>query len=136
MKSLLLFLFIPFTIPPIPYRQLTWEDYKGKPEAGSTIARSYTGIVIEKDTAYAIFEPGMSWTKTNSVVTLRHEQGHFAITKMYAQFITEDMNKKDHHRLSEYLLENWGRTEDRYDEETDHGNNLEKQKEWEERIKL
>lgn len=134
MKSLLLFLFIPFTLPPIPYRQLTWEDFKGKPEAGSTIARSYTGIVIEKDTAYAIFEPGMSWTKTNGVATLKHEQLHFAITKRWASIITHSLIYGTLY-VCDYLRK-WGEEEDRYDLDTDHGNNAEKQKEWEDKIKL
>lgn len=129
-----------FLSPPIPYRQLSWSDFKGKPEAGPTIARSCTGIVIEKDTAYAIFEPDRSWTRTNDVATLRHEQGHFAITKIFASKIDQwkTYNPVDHSYSENihYWLDRWDEMEIRYDLETDHGRNEAEQKRWEEMIKL
>jgi hypothetical protein len=135
MKSLLLILFIPFSNTPISYRQLTWYDFKGVPQPGSTIARSYTGIVIEKDTAYAIFESDKSWTRTNDVATLRHEQVHFAITRLYAEFISDELKGKKKPNIDD-LLERWGIAEDNYDKDTDHGRNDAEQKKWEEMIKL
>jgi hypothetical protein len=133
MKSLLLILFIPFA-KEIPYRTLTWSDFKGKPDKSTTIARSYTGIIIEKDTAFAYFDVERSWTRTNDEAVLWHEQIHFAITKMWAMRISNSLIYGSLF-VADYLKE-WGKMEEAYDEETDHGNNLEKQKEWEEKIKL
>lgn len=138
MKSLALLLFIPLASSPLRYKQLTWADFKGAPEKSNVLARTCSGIVIEKDTAYAIFEPDKSWTRTTDVATLRHEQLHFTITKFWAEDIsrwrkewhgTEEINSK-----VQYFLEEWDSWERQYDKETDHGNNLEKQKAWEQFI--
>lgn len=135
MKLFLLIFLLPFTSAPIGYRQLRWEDFKGKP-TNDHAASTCTGIVIEKDTAYAVFEPDRSWTRTKDGGVLRHEQLHFAITAMYAQFINTDLKNKDHHQLTEDLLENWGNMEVMYERETDHGRDSTAQKRWEQMIKL
>ncbi len=134
MKPLLLLLLIPFSNRPISYRQLTWADYKGKPQS-SAIASTCSGIVIEKDTAYAIFEPDRSWTRTNDPAILRHEQLHFAITEKYADAITRSYKVNDY-RYVTMKIEEWDREEERYDYETEHGQNIAAQKQWEEKIKL
>jgi hypothetical protein len=133
MKQLLLFLFLPFP-KEIPYRTLSWSDFKGKSDNSTTIARSYTGIVIEKDTVFAYFDSERSWTRTNDSATLRHEQLHFTITQWYANDMFKSMKvgATDY----DYDIRAWGNLEKRYDEETDHGRNLEAQKKWEQKIKL
>lgn len=138
MKLYLLLLLIPFTNTPIGYRQLTWDDFKGKP-TNDHAASTCTGIVIEKDTAYAVFEPDRSWTRTKSPEVLRHEQLHFAITREYARLINRNLHYEDirgRSKLVEFNLYEWNVEEERYDLETDHGQNSEKQKQWEEKIKL
>lgn len=134
MKLYLLLLLIPFTNPPIGYRQLTWGDFKGKP-TNDHAASTCTGIVIRPDTAYAIFEPDESWTRTSNPAVLQHEQLHFAITKRYASKIASAKRGLSIN-VVDYLLGEWEATELRYDAETDHGLNAEKQKEWEQKIKL
>lgn len=136
MKSLLLFLLIPFSNSPISYRQLSWSDFKGKP-TNDHAASTCTGIVIEKDTAYAIFEPDESWTRTSNPIVLKHEQVHFAITKLYAEKIAW-LTKSRCECYSEIAeeLKKWEAMEQSYDLITDHGLNVEKQKEWEQNIKL
>lgn len=128
-----------FLSPPIPYRQLSWSDFKGKP-TNDHIASSCTGIVIEKDTAYAIFEPDRSWTRTGDSATLRHEQGHFLITRIFAEKINQwrPYNPVDfeYNKGIIYWLDKWDAMESRYDLETDHGRNEAEQKRWENLIKL
>ncbi|HSC39433.1 MAG TPA: hypothetical protein VLD19_16230, partial [Chitinophagaceae bacterium] len=43
--------------------------------------------------AYAVFDKTKSWTKTSSPKTLRHEQGHFDITEIYALQWEKEMNE-------------------------------------------
>lgn len=125
----------------MPYCTLSWSDFKGKPDNSTTIARSYTGIVIEKDTAYAYFNSERSWTRTSDCDILRHEQLHFAITKFWAKEISNWL-VLSHKIVGTYddgisaRLNMWDRDEDRYDRETNHGLNMEAQKQWEQKIKL
>jgi hypothetical protein len=126
---------------PVRYRQLTWADYKGTP-TNDHLASTCSGIVIEKDTAYAIFEPNRSWTRTNDAATLRHEQLHFAITEKWAAEIC--MWIKTNNKVTQcycmpdfsFELNSWEKEEARYDAETNHGQDTEAQKQWEEKIKL
>ncbi len=139
MNPLLLLLLIPFANSPISYRQLTWADYKGKPQS-SAIASTCSGIVIEKDTAYAIFEPDRSWTRTNDPAILRHEQIHFWITFLFARQIAlrikrgQATNEEGDGCL--VFFDEWRKMEEQYDRETDHGRDTLAQKQWEEKIKL
>ena len=123
MKYLLLILLLPFySSPSITYRTLTWKDFKGAP-TNDHAASSCTGIVIEKDTAYAIFEPDRSWTRTSDLVILRHEQLHFAITKECAEKICLNLHYPDSNgrsKLIEFNLLMWQIMEERYDTETNH----------------
>lgn len=134
MKSLLLLLLIPFASTPVRYRQLTWADFKGKP-TNDHLASTCSGIVIESDTAYAVFEPDKSWTRTNDVATLRHEQLHFSITKKFAEFVAWDAKTNDESHIV-WDLQEWSRAEEAYDSETNHGQDTAAQRQWEEKIKL
>ncbi len=138
MKPLLLLLLIPFTTPPIGYRQLTWEDFKGKPPvAAQGDACTCTNIAIGYDTAYAIFIPERSWTKTKDVRLLRHEQLHFAVTRNYADSITWYLRARCSCSIEiGEMINKWRITEQHYDAETNHGIDTIAQKHWEELIKL
>lgn len=139
MKSLLLLLLIPFSNAPIGYRQLSWADFKGKP-TNDRLASTCSGIVIEKDTAYAVFEPDRSWTRTLDVATLRHEQLHFAITEYWARKINEfgpyNGLEGKYSEIISYRLDQWNEMEARYDFETDNGRDSIAQRQWEEKIRL
>lgn len=126
MKSLILFLFLPFP-KEIPYRTLSWSDFKGKPEKGA-LATTCSGIVIDGGKTIAVFYPYESGTLTNDVAALRHEQLHFDITQTYARKIKEGCDSKD-------AIKEWILLEDKYDKETNHGLNMEIQKQWEQKIK-
>lgn len=133
MKLFLLIFLLPFTSTPIGYRQLRWEDFKGKP-TNDHIASTCTGIVIEKDTAYAVFEPDRSWTRTKDKRILRHEQLHFKITQHWASVLASYKVERD--LYIPYILEEWNQDQLRYDRETDHGRDSTAQKRWEQEIKL
>jgi hypothetical protein len=139
MKSLLLLLLIPFANAPISYRQLTWEDFKGKPPvAAQGDACTCTNIAIGYDTAYAIFIPERSWTKTNDRELLRHEQFHFTITYYWADFISRERKLKPPYSAHniEQVLRHWHDMQEKYDTETNHGTDSAAQKRWEGMIKL
>lgn len=131
-----------FLSPPIAYRQLSWSDFKGKvPASAQGDACACTNISIGTDTAFAVFFPERSWTKTNSLVVLRHEQVHFAITRHWAGMIDWSLKLNEMDRLSyshpvEDCIKKWRDMEARYDLETDHGRNEAEQKRWEQLIKL
>jgi len=128
-----------FLSPPIPYRQLSWSDFRGTPPiAIEASACTCTNIVIGMDTAYAIFDPTRSWTKTTDADVLRHEQFHFNITYYWANFIAREMKLKPPYSAHsiDQVLRLWRKMQRQYDRETDHGRNEVEQKRWEQLIKL
>lgn len=140
MKPLLISLLWFFNTPPIPYRQLTWSDYKGTPPAGvEHDAVTCTNIAIGPDTAYAIFLPERSWVRTRDDRLLRHEQLHFAITRYWAdrmnRFRIYDPVEHEYSRNIPYYLDQWREMQRQYDIETNHGQDTAAQRFWEERIK-
>ena len=139
MKLFLLIFLLPFTFTPIGYRQLTWSDFKGTPPANTeAMACTCTNIAIGYDTAYAIFLPERSWTKTNDPEVLRHEQFHFTITYFYADFISRERKLKPPYSAHpiEQILRYWREMQEKYDRETAHGTDTASQKRWEGLIKL
>lgn len=141
MKLFLLIFLLPFTNSPIGYRQLRWEDFKGKPPANTEAsACTCTNISIGMDTAYAIFLSDRSWTKTNDPELLRHEQLHFKITEKMAKdiavWIKVSNALSQHEEAISVLLYKWRLMEELYDLETDHGRDSTAQKRWEQEIKL
>jgi hypothetical protein len=138
MKLLFILLFIPFTNAPISYRQLAWSDFKGEVPANTEAsACTCTNISVGVDTAYAIFIPERSWTKTSDPEVLRHEQLHFAITKKFAEKVFWYLRARC--MCSTEIgtaINDWRVMEQQYDDQTDHGRNTEAQKQWEEKIKL
>lgn len=141
MKQYLLLLLIPFTNPPLSYRQLTWGDYRGVVPVGvDHDAVTCTNISIGPDSVYAIFLPDRSWTKTTDKVLLRHEQLHFAITRYWAerinQFRVYNAVEHEYSRNLPYYLDQWRAMQRQYDAETNHGTDTTAQKRWEELIKL
>lgn len=136
MKSLLLILFIPFSNAHISYKQLSWEDFKGRP-SGPHAAMTHCGIcvhttevndVVVKQWAEAYFDTQKSWTRTKSKEALLHEQGHFDLAKVYAAKIITGLN-------SDSLLAVYQNIQVQYDNETGHGINTEVQNKWMQLIK-
>ncbi len=135
MKTLLLLFFLPVGSH-ISYRELTWNDFRGRP-SGPHAAMTHCGIyvhttevndVVVKQWAEAYFDTQKSWTRTKSPVALLHEQGHFAISKIYAAQLKTGMN-------ADSLLAVYQNVQVEYDEQTEHGINNEMQKQWQRTLK-
>lgn len=135
--------------------KLNWTDFKAAPDSESdAVALTASGITFgyslktsgERIVDFSVtveshFYPNKSWylkDKAN-VYILGHEQLHFDITELYArkfrqqlaklkvnQNVKEQMNRM-HTSINEAINE----TQRRYDLETNHSMNMEKQKEWE-----
>ncbi|WP_416440684.1 DUF922 domain-containing protein [Leeuwenhoekiella sp. A16] len=82
------------------HKKITWEDFKGTPEAKSVfvaslnsgISHSYSldknGYLIKEESEVkAYFYPTLSWYKPELATpsVLRHEQVHFDISELYAR---------------------------------------------------
>jgi len=97
-------------------RKLEWEDFKGDVDASMPKIEALTASIIEvsssyyenevpKFNVYSYFVKSKSWTKTNSVSTLAHEQLHFDITEIFARKIRksfDSLNKKKCANIKKY----------------------------------
>jgi hypothetical protein len=137
---------------------LGWNDFKGRPRrnTGEPSAVTDTGFRVQLECredalnirVEAEFYPSSSWVKTGrkSAELLRHEQGHFDITELYARKMRKAIRDakigcEDDRRaeaagkkIFEGLDKEWEREEKRYDAETRDGTDLVRQKEALERI--
>jgi len=137
---------------------LSWDDFKGRARrnSGEPSAVTDTGFRVQlecREGALDIrveveFYGSSSWVKAarKSVELLRHEQGHFDITELYARKMRRAIREakigcEDDRRaeaagkkIFEELDKEWEKEEKRYDVETGDGTDLVKQKEAEERI--
>ena len=132
---------------------LNWSDFKGRAPRtmGEPSAMTDTGFRVQlecRDGALDIrvaaeFYLSSSWVKTarKSAELLRHEQGHFDITELYARKMRKAIREakigcEDDRtaeaagkKLFEQLDREWEKEEKRYDAETKDGIDLVKQKE-------
>jgi hypothetical protein len=133
-------------------RQLTWSDYKGRPDTNSGAAAStttYLGIeynVDKKGFTYKIqcrFSKTKSWGMSRTDMVLKHEQGHFDIAEIFARRLNKKMNeyqfietsyKKDLKKIYEDITAEKEVFQDMYDNETDHSRKKEQQAQWLKRI--
>lgn len=137
-------------------RPLTWADFKARP-MGTDRLKAMTSANIDvqvacKDfvfssTVTAVFLPQESWVQDAgkaSANLLRHEQLHFDITELHARLLRQKLStvKLDCMHLNpafSTLTKNyftaWQREETRYDVESNHGLNQEKQLFWETQVK-
>lgn len=141
---------------------IEWSDFKGEIDStkfGNALTSYKIDIVpdnvmvdedsniqeIEKLTVIANFYKNHSWTTgtfDNNLLT--HERLHFDIAELYARKIRvrfDSMKKKGEARFDVYLgnyKELWQECrlmQKQYDNETNHGVKLNKNKEWQKRIK-
>ncbi|MEO8569479.1 MAG: hypothetical protein ABI419_10090 [Ginsengibacter sp.] len=139
-------------------RQLTWSDFKGKPDEnhfGGAVTASgfafdskmnFDGKNIYLDIeVYTFFSKKDSWKKPqiNSAYHLLHEQHHFDITRMSAEKLANDLAKanftKDNYNsllnaLFEKAYKENSELQRRYDKETSHSIDTTKQQEWNDKI--
>jgi len=137
-------------------RTLTWDDFTGKPDKSSpfdahtywNVNYRYKRVVYVSDTA-KIEEPvvilelnkNLSWIKPGRETPklLKHEQGHFNIgllcqKELIDKFKTTTFTRSDFRDkiqlLFKTILDKYTAMGIKYDDETDHGKNPEKQESW------
>ncbi len=137
-------------------RKLTWEDFKGTPDATSTFW-AYTGYLIRyryadvkilsDSVTIGIFDvtveldPTRTWAKMDKVndELLIHEQGHFnigilcgrEILAAFKQTRFERSNYKDQMQsIFQEILKKYIEMGHQYDSETDHFRNKKEQERW------
>jgi len=137
-----------------PGKKLTWQDFKGRPKPTDTHKGAEITISIflkMKDTsfwsgritydAYAVAFKDESWVRPayRDDYSLKHEQVHFDIAHLYAETLEVKLNSldsktsKDQAEVERILQEHLAEMrafQDRYDRETNGGNNHAKQKKW------
>lgn len=137
----------------IPYRQLTWADYRGAiPENEPTIAaRTYTqldmGTTQSGDVyhfqvvAYVLADS--SFVRLRDDKTLRHEQTHFKIAYIEARRCMlalqplqggDSVSEKAAGILYDHFFDVTVDLEDQFDRETNHSLDELAEKSWEDRI--
>lgn len=135
--------------------KLTWADFKANPETetdavaltasgitfGYSVKTAGERIVDFSTTVESHFYPNKSWylkDQANPHI-LGHEQLHFDITELYARKFRQQLTKLkvnqnvkvQMNRLHATINKAVGETQRRYDSQTKHSMNVEKQKEWE-----
>lgn len=134
-------------------RKLNWADFQGKPKKSSpneALTDSGMSIELECDdknsravvTCY--FNPNKSWTKSKeSEYLLAHEQLHFDITELFVRKLRKKLSElgNDCQALSKHIEDYYQSNykdfvayQDRYDRETKHSLNKEKQQYWNEKV--
>jgi len=142
-------------------RPLTWNDFKGKPDAGSPFgAYTYTqfrtqpgSFTFKGDTVkwdqpieYWVELGKDSWVKKDkcSDSLLQHEEGHFSIGKLLVLELNIRMKNavflKDNYRqqlvaIPKEVSEKYHALEEAYDKETEHSKNRSQQWKWNQRLK-
>lgn len=138
--------------------RLEWSDFKGEPKphnnsvavTASGITFSYstkmsdTRLIDYNYTVSADFYPEQSWCLKDKVDNniLNHERLHFDITELHARMFrqrientrfTKDINRQMS-RLHDAINKELEALQNKYDAETRHSQNLEKQQEWQAKI--
>lgn len=134
---------------------LTWDDFKGKIDTNNKINAAITTSGISKlykkkgDTVYLSIKTKFykydSWIKLKYKTTeiLKHEQGHFDITEIFALrlrklYLSYKFNKSNPKNEIDLLFnknkEEESKYQDLYDKETNHHKTKMKQLEWGKKI--
>jgi hypothetical protein len=140
--------------------QLQWEDFNGTPTRGTTVvAVTASGLSFGFSTKMtetqlvdytvfvdAHFYPDKSWyvkERANSVI-LDHERLHFDITELHARKFKQRIAQTKFdlrinaqmERIHNTINDELRQMQQKYDLETDHSQNVDKQKEWQKFIKV
>ncbi len=129
-------------------KRLNWTDYKANPNPNSDAAASTsTYLLIDYNIRHdgltyriqSLFSKTRSWGLHKSVYILSHEQGHFDIAEIFARKLHKRMSEyifnkrtyqKDLDRIYNDIVDEKSAFQNRYDKETNHSINKEKQAEW------
>jgi hypothetical protein len=133
-------------------RPLTWDDYKGRPDTNSDAAASTSTFlkvefhVSQGEFSYSIqcaFSPAQSWGRSKTPGILKHEQGHFDITEVFARKLHQQLvayrfnpssYKTDLSQIYNTITREKEKFQDQYDRETDHSRKPEEQEKWSRKI--
>ncbi|MBC8083533.1 MAG: DUF922 domain-containing protein [Hymenobacter sp.] len=136
-------------------RPLTWADFKSRPMYTDRLAALTSSTIdvqvgctdfVFSATVRALFIPEESWVRDGtkaSPALLRHEQLHFDLTELHARLLRQKLSlvkldcvhlQPTFGNLSKVAFAAWQREEGRYDQETNHGLNADKQKFWEAQV--
>ena len=133
-------------------RKLTWDDFKAEPiKMGNTAAMTTTKLGFSYNIAngkvtYNIdcrFDKNRSWGLVKNDWILKHEQGHFDISEIFARRLNKAVNEyqfsrtsfqKDLDNIYKSIVDEKEKFQQLYDNETDYSRNKDKQEEWFERI--
>lgn len=135
-------------------RPLAWTDFKGfAPASSPYVALTHSAIVLNyggegSSISFSVesaFYPKKSWKKKNvDDYILKHEQGHFDITELYARMLRKEIQElkfKTYETIGsdvqKVFIKNSAacdKTQDAYDLETDHSKKKEQQTAWDQKI--
>ena len=140
--------------------KLEWSDFKGEPKpAGDAVATTASGISFGfsatrsssglEDYSFNItsyFYPDKSWhvNKPLSEIVLSHERLHFDITELYARKFRQRITNfkftnainSEMQSIHDAIIKELGDQQNKYDAETNHSQNIEKQIAWQKFIAL
>lgn len=139
------------------HKKLTWEDFKGKPiPSASFVASTNTGISFQYSYAtkntevhveysvHSFFYPEKSWFQPGKVNQhiLNHEQGHFDISELHARMLRKNLAgksfskniKSEIEKIYKEIEQKRQAMQVKFDAETDHSRNQEKEVIWEKYI--
>ena len=161
-NTVILYLLLLFSLPAFSQedtlqwnadRPLTWDDFKGEVDESEELSAmthselQALGYMKEGYPFYEItvvFKRSDSWTRgSGNEGLLHHEQLHFDITELYGRKIrrkiaelrkAKEKSPEPYQEAIGMISAEWKKEQVRYDEESDHGRNAAKQKEWEEKI--
>lgn len=135
--------------------KLSWEDFSGEPNYrhrsdALTSSSIYFGYRFDgKRTydveVYASFFKDKSWIKEESPngYLLRHEQGHFDLTEIYARKLRKELTRyaqngrsleKNYDRIFDKYFQLLEKEQDAYDHETHHSLDRSTQQKWDKYI--
>ena len=138
-------------------QKLTWEDFRGKPiPSASFVASTNTGInfqysyalkndeVTVEYSVVSFFYPDKSWFQEGKVNQhiLNHEQAHFDISELHARILRKNLaGQKFSKKVKSEIDAIYRQVEQKrramqvkFDAETDHSRNVEKEIIWEKQI--
>ena len=142
-----------------PTRQLTWADYRGRPNMMSeAVAVTSYSIAYEARcvgdafsfTVESYFLPTQSWVKSAHLLerssdrTLQHERGHFDLSEVQARRARKGLASmkspcglpdEERDRLMVPYLKDDAGVQAQYDRETLHGTLQARQAQWDERVR-
>ncbi len=129
-------------------RKLTWDDYRGEPDASTDAAASTTTLLTVsyqfRKTGFIFnirsgFDPSRSWGIHRTAYILSHEQGHFDIAEVYARKLYRKLSEyrydaknyqKDLKKIYDEVISEKEEMQHKYDEETKHSIYKVRQAEW------